>query len=88
MILQQPESVGTGATALQNVLLYTPNPITRVMFSTKHCVSGRSNSQVYFFGKYSNIPGKALFHDDDHVTFMGWFLVGHHLHILWTSKVL
>ena len=40
------------------------------MFSTKHCISGRSNSQVYFFGKYSNIPGKALFHDDDHVTFM------------------
>ena len=70
MILQQPESVGQGHSSSKRSL-YNTNPITKVMFSTKHCVSGRSNSQVYFFGKYSNIPGKAIFHDDDHVTFMG-----------------
>ena len=75
----------TGPQLFKTFSVHT-NPITRVMFSTKHCVSGRSNSQVYFFGKYSNIPGKALFHDNDHVTFMGWFLVGHHLHILWHPK--
>ena len=63
MILQQPESVGQGHSSSKRSL-YT-------QFSTKHCVSGRSNYQVYFFGKYSNIPGKALFHDDDHVTSMG-----------------
>ena len=69
MILQHPESVGQGPQRFQMFTVHT-SPITMVMLSAKHLVSGRSNSQVYFLAKYLNIPGKALFHDGDHVTFM------------------
>ena len=72
---------GTGPQLFQTFTVHTSH-ITKVMLSAKHLVSGMSNSQVYFWGKYSNIPGKALFHDGDHVTFMAWFSVGHQSHIL------
>ena len=70
MILQHLESVGQGPQLFQTFSVHT-SPITKVMLLSKHLVSGRSNSQVYIFGKYSNILGKALFNDGDHVTFMG-----------------
>ena len=70
MILQHPESVGQGPQLFQTFSVHT-SPITKVMLSSKHLVCGRSNSQVYVFGKYSNIPGKALFHDGDYITFKG-----------------
>ena len=66
MILQHPGSVGR-PTALPDVHRTHQH---KHMLSAKHLVSGRSNSKVYFLGKYSNIHGKALFHDGDHVTFM------------------
>ena len=67
--VQHQESVGQGPQLFQTFTVHT-SPITKVMLSAKDLVSGRSNSQVYFVGKYSNIHGKALCHDGDHVTFM------------------
>ena len=57
MILQHPESLGQDPQLFQTFTVHTC-PITKVMLSAKHLISGRSNSQVYFLGKYSNIPGK------------------------------
>ena len=70
MIMQHPESVGQGPQLFQMFSVHT-SPIIKVMLSSKHLVCGTSNSQVYVFGKYSNILGKVLFHVGDHVTFMG-----------------
>ena len=70
MILQHPESVGQGPQLFQTFSVHT-SPITKVMLSSKHLVCGRPNSHVYAFGKYLNIPGKALFYDGEYVTFVG-----------------
>ena len=79
MIVQHPESVGQGPQLFQAFTVHT-SPITKVMLSEKHLVSGRSNclgfppeiclgNSVYPAG-LEVVVVKALFHDDGHVLFI------------------